>query len=192
MSPRIIYERGKPETAFLVDADNVIFTKRVDAKGVEWSVMYFRQGIQILDLCAGVVKVSTNSPHTFPRPAQLLGRAGQCVWEEFPPYHRKIHDAAAEAILSLPLGEATIKSAPQNRVKVGKPVLAKGYSDWKLLTAWCWSKWEEERMLDSKAWSLNARWMAMKEQLGYPHKVGTFRKMCASMNLFVTESRKKR
>lgn len=192
MNPRIIYERGKPQTAFLVDADNVIFTKRLDSKRREWKCRRFRQAVQIGDLRAGEVAISIDGCHTFPRPAQLEGPPRECVWEEFPPQHRGILEHAAKVLLSLPLVESPLVAVPRNGIKIGKPAVAKGYNDWKFLTAWCWSKWEDERMIDSKAWPFESRWLAMKNQLGYPHTEGTFRKMCASMELFVTESRKKR
>lgn len=190
MTPRIIHTKGRPFDAFLVDADNMVNVTRLDPKGVEWRVPLFRQAIQIRDLSAG--EIAVNKGHTFPRPVQLQGPAGKWVLEEFPPYYRKIHDHAANVLLSLPLLDMSLSPKPRNRGKLGKLTVAKNYNDWKLLTAWSWSKWEEERLLDPKAWSIEARWLAMKNQVMYPHGKSAFGKMCASMELFVTESRKKR
>jgi len=168
----------------------MIWTKRLDAKGVEWKVPLFMQAIQIRDLYAG--EIVTNKGHRFPRPVQLQGPACEWVLEQFPPYNRKIHEHAAKVLLSLPLLESPLVAVPRNGTKLKKVAVAKGYNDWKFLTAWCWSKWEEERSIDSKAWTFKGRWLAMKNQLGYPHTESAFRKMCADMELFVTDSRKKR
>ena len=190
MTPRIIHPKGWPENAFLVDADNLVYAPRFDSKGIKWKAGVFRQAIQIRDLCAG--EIVTNKGHTFPRPCQIIGPAMEWVLEEFPPYVRKIHDHPAKVLLSMPLMQMSLSPKPRNRGKLGNPTVAKGYNDWKFLTAWCWSKWEEERSMNSKAWSIDGRWLAMKNQLGYPYTRGTFGKMCAAMELFVTDSRKKR
>jgi len=191
MSPRIIHTKGRPADAFLVDADNVIFTKSLDKKGVEWNVPIFRQAIQIRDLFPGQVVISKG--HTFPRPVQITGPACEWALEHFPPGYRKIDDHAAKVLLSMPLcGEMKLTHKSRNGCKLGKVANPKGFKDWKFLTAWCWSKWEDERLLNSKAWSLKARWFAMQNQLGYPYTEEAFRGMTSDMELFVTESRKKR
>ena len=189
MKPLIVTTQN-PRSSFLVDADSMVYVTRNNSKGEEWKCPYFMQAIQILDLRAGEVAICGGD--TYPRPAQLTGPAKEWVIEYFPPESRGIHSHAAGILLSMPLIDGKLSPMPRNGIKVGKPALSKGFNDWKFLTAWCWSKWEDDRHVNKEAWSLQGRWLAMKNQLGYPHKESAFRKMCASMKLFVTDSRKHR
>ncbi|MEI6674050.1 MAG: hypothetical protein WCO57_02610 [Verrucomicrobiota bacterium] len=185
MKPIIIHPKGQPELSFLIDADSVPNTP-VQYKGEIRPCRLALRAIDIRHLFPGKIQIIDDIP--YPRPTQVLEIE---PWEVKPIAWRRIYTDAATAMLSMPAFDCDIKTA-KNGYAVDLVKDCKGWDEWRFLTAWVWSLWQDKhsaRFSDPKnKRPAKYRWETLRK-MGYPYDYAAFRGLCADLKLFVTKSR---
>jgi hypothetical protein len=192
MNPIIVYPKGNPSEAHLIDADSVIIGKdRMGHCLAAVSLWDFKEGqVVILDDGAGLAFPKPCHLREYKKSAWAMGaiRPGKQRPEPFTPAHRGIFPDAAAAMLRL------AAAAMPSEIRRGK-VTVFGEADedwcpWKFLAAWRWSLWQDTYLSSGKKkGAIRDRHKDMVE-MGYPGTEGAFKMMLIRMGLRLHRSRK--
>jgi hypothetical protein len=182
MIPAIVHPQGKPGEAFLIDLHATAFVKRPQGVKLPPGMIagFALKAVRIKHLRAG--EMANIEGTSYPAPCQVIATS---AWVVNDPMSRGIYPDAAIALLTINHGIENAV-APLGDFKMGKE--APGFNKWHFAIAWAWSAWQTKHRQGDK-WTLERRWLEMKNALQYPDSFSSFKVICSRLNLSVTKSR---